>query len=1147
MFAGRGRSVSTVLVLCALLLPRIATAQTMTRGPIIENPDALSTTTSIQWWTNVSGNSTVEYGLTPALGLSVTVPTAGTCEIGSAGTCHVVPLTALQPGTRYYYRLLTNGVEVQPVTYFTTMKTPADPTPLTFTVTGDWGQGSSALTDVGNQQNLTDPPLILTVGDNAYQNGTQSDWDNNALPAYRNVMRRATFVPVLGNHDLNSVGASNWANSVEIKMFRLPRNGGAGNQERWFSFDHGDAHFVALDSNDPGNPTQRAWLENDLAATTRRWKFVFFHHPPYSCASGLFSFGSYENIRANWSPLFEEYGVDVVFDGHDHIYERSLYMDEYADTFGTPGADGKGTYYIMTGGGGATLDGAAGISGGQPRRSGDVCYWIANDCPGGPSGTSYCSFARFSYSLVTLTNDQVLNIKAVDRNGVVFDDFTITRPSCGNGTLDLAASEQCDQGAANGQPGSCCSTSCTLQPVGTVCRAAVDVCDLQETCDGTSGACPTNGFAPSTVECRGSAGTCDVAETCTGSSGACPADAKSTGVCRLAAGDCDLAESCDGTGNACPPDGFVSASVTCRGPAGVCDVAETCTGTGPTCPADLKSTAPCRGAAGVCDVAESCDGVGNACPADTFQPSSVVCRPSAGICDVTDTCSGSSAACPADVFLPPTSTCRSSAGDCDLAEQCTGSSAACPGDAKRSGVCRASAGDCDPAESCDGSNDGCPADAKSSGVCRPAAGACDLPEACSGSSDTCPPDAFRPAAFPCRGAAGVCDVAEACTGSSGACPADAFQPSSLECRPSLGDCDPAETCTGSTAACPNDAKSTSVCRAAAGDCDLAESCNGIANTCPPDAKSSGVCRPAAGTCDIAESCNGSTNACPPDAFQPASAICRVSAGQCDVPESCTGSSAPCPADVFKGTGVVCRPSTGTCDVAETCSGASAACPPDGGAEDTDGDGTCDAQDVCPSVADPAQADGDGDGRGDACDPCTNAPPRFVVQAKMTLVRIAPPGGDDRLKLSGSVTIPTTPTVSPVAKGLRLIIADATGDTVLDTTVPPGAYDPGLRAGWTVNGTGTAFTYKNAGSTVPLTDGIYKVSLKRQGAVGQYKFTIVGKSGTYPVPTGTLPLTATIIVDAPLAMTGQCADAIFPGPRPAPTCTIDVSGNTVKCR
>src|SRR5262245_65292430 len=94
------------------------------------------------WWTNVAGDSTVEYGTTPALGSSVTVAQAGSCEIGSAGTCHTVPLTGLLPGTRYFYQLRTNGTVVQAVaatTYFTTLKTAVDPSQLFFTVIGDWG------------------------------------------------------------------------------------------------------------------------------------------------------------------------------------------------------------------------------------------------------------------------------------------------------------------------------------------------------------------------------------------------------------------------------------------------------------------------------------------------------------------------------------------------------------------------------------------------------------------------------------------------------------------------------------------------------------------------------------------------------------------------------------------------------------------------------------------------------------------------------------------------------------------------------------------------------------------------------------------------------------------------------------------------
>src|SRR5207247_6595512 len=101
---------------------------------------------------------------------------------------------------------------------------------------------------------------------------------------------------------------------------------------------------------------------------------------------------------------------------------------------------------------------------------------------------------------------------------------------------------ECDLGAGNGTPGSCCTAFCQFASSATVCRAA--------------------------------AGVCDVAESCTGSSATCPADAKSTAVCRPAAGPCDAAESCDGVSNACPADGFVAAGTVCRVAASQCDVAE---------------------------------------------------------------------------------------------------------------------------------------------------------------------------------------------------------------------------------------------------------------------------------------------------------------------------------------------------------------------------------------------------------------------------------------------------------------------------------------------------------------------------------------------------------------------------------------------
>jgi hypothetical protein len=371
------------------------------------------------------------------------------------------------------------------------------------------------------------------------------------------------------------------------------------------------------------------------------------------------------------------------------------------------------------------------------------------------------------------------------------------------------------------------------------------------------------------------------------------------------------------------------------------------------------------------------------------------------------------------------------------------------------------------------------------------------------------------------------------------------------CRSSTGQCDAAETCTGSSATCPADAfvGTSSVCRAAAGPCDLPETCTGAGGTCPADAlKASGtVCRSAVDLCDQAESCDGSSTACPPDAVAPSTTVCRTSLGVCDIAETCDGSSTACPPDQLQPSTFVCRSSTGVCDVAETCTGTSASCPADTGHPDGDNDGVCDLDDDCPTQADPSQVDTDGDGIGDACDPCNNFIPVYATKAKITIQKLVTPPGDDKFKFSGYIQVPDTPFVDPLNNnGVRVLLHDSTGAQILDASVPPGAYNVANRAGWKVNGTGTAFTYKNAGTPVPLVQGIYKVSVKKSTKVaGQIKFSVGGKTGNYAFTTSNLPVVGTFVIDAPYATGNQCGDAIFPGP--LNVCTYTAAAGLVKCK
>ncbi|MFM7140941.1 MAG: hypothetical protein ACKO2K_03385 [Alphaproteobacteria bacterium] len=118
---------------------------------------------------------------------------------------------------------------------------------------------------------------------------------------------------------------------------------------------------------------------------------------------------------------------------------------------------------------------------------------------------------------------------------------------CGNSIVEI--DENCDQGASNGTPGSCCSQVCLYKPATATCRAAAGACDVAESCTGTSDTCPADQLKASGVECRASAGACDVAESCNGSSAQCPTDGfqSSSTECRASAGVCDVAENCTGS------------------------------------------------------------------------------------------------------------------------------------------------------------------------------------------------------------------------------------------------------------------------------------------------------------------------------------------------------------------------------------------------------------------------------------------------------------------------------------------------------------------------------------------------------------------------------------------------------------------------
>jgi predicted phosphodiesterase len=176
-----------------------------------------------------------------------------------------------------------------------------------FAVIGDTGTGDASQYAVGKELALYRQkfPFTFTImlGDNIYGGERPQDFDNKFIKPYKVLLdANVEFNAALGNHDDPN------------QRFYKPFNMG-GNRYR--TFKKGNVRFYVLDSNYM-DPDQVKWLEKELAASGSDWKIPYFHHPLYTTAAR----GPEVELRAILEPLFMKYGVDVVFSGHEHVYER---------------------------------------------------------------------------------------------------------------------------------------------------------------------------------------------------------------------------------------------------------------------------------------------------------------------------------------------------------------------------------------------------------------------------------------------------------------------------------------------------------------------------------------------------------------------------------------------------------------------------------------------------------------------------------------------------------------------------------------------------------------------------------------------------------------------------------------------------------
>lgn len=251
---------------------------------------------------------------------------------------------------------------------------------LRVALVGDVGDGSGRERRTAaaiEAQSQVDPyDILMLLGDNVYPAGDPDRIQETVFEPFAGVLGAgADLFAILGNHDvMESTG------EAQLDALGMPA--------RWYAVERGDLLGIALDTTVPDDPEQLAWLEETLAESDATWKLVGMHHPPYS--SGFH--GSREDLRETFVPLFERYGVQVVFAGHEHDYQRSDPID--------------GVTYIVSG------------AASQTRRTG------VDD---------FTAVAWSTHHFVDLNVfDDHLLIRAIDQDGEQFDEVVIpARPGRG--------------------------------------------------------------------------------------------------------------------------------------------------------------------------------------------------------------------------------------------------------------------------------------------------------------------------------------------------------------------------------------------------------------------------------------------------------------------------------------------------------------------------------------------------------------------------------------------------------------------------------------------------------------------------------------------------------------------------------------------
>ena len=407
--------------------PRVVHAPLVVPDRIILTPTATpAVSQNVSWRTSTDVTAPkvqltlAGRGVATASSTVAATSTTFTSDLGYAVREHSATLSGLQPATTYLYRV-GDGETWSEWLEFETASDRSEP--FSFIMQGDAQNDIKSYVSRTFRAATEARPYakaVLHAGDLIDTDDSEAEWGEwFGAAGYAN--GSMNVIASVGNHEYypGPELAEHWA-----AQFQYPLNGPKTTSrieqlyaENVYFTDYQGVRFIALNSNFPGDPeafaAQTTWLESVLADNPNKWTVVTFHHPVFSVSSGRDN----SAIRNAWMPLFEQYDVDLVLQGHDHAYGRgNLVTNETDLPSGTTAAtSNRGPVYLVSVAGPNyyVLDPA------------DANNWTAN---GAHLRRSIANTQL--YQLVDVTSGE-LHVESWNVSGQMIDAFTITKDGAG--------------------------------------------------------------------------------------------------------------------------------------------------------------------------------------------------------------------------------------------------------------------------------------------------------------------------------------------------------------------------------------------------------------------------------------------------------------------------------------------------------------------------------------------------------------------------------------------------------------------------------------------------------------------------------------------------------------------------------------------